>query len=383
MQQRDPYQHHVNPEHYAELLEVKAQRLRDLFADFNPPSLQVHASAPSHFRLRAEFRLWHDGDRCFYAMFEPGDKSKVYEVREFPIASHLINKLMVRLLEDIQPNELLRRKLFQVEFLTTVSGDALITLIYHKPLGDEWRAEAEALQARLGFPIVGRSRKQKLVLERDYVNEALQVDGKTLHYRQIEGGFTQPNGEMNQQMLSWARSAAADINNGDNNGKNNGEPSSDLLELYCGNGNFSMALADTFRRVLATEISKTSVAAAQVNITDNQLDNVVIARLSSEEFVQALRGERTFERLSGVDLSSYDFRTVLVDPPRAGLDDESVKQVQGYDNIIYISCNPNTLHDNLQVLCNTHEIRRFALFDQFPYTDHIETGVVLTRKNPS
>ena len=108
-----------------------------------------------------------------------------------------------------------------------------------------------------------------------------------------------------------------------------GEPSSDLLELYCGNGNFSMALADTFRRVLATEISKTSVAAAQVNIADNQLDNVVIARLSSEEFVQALRGERTFERLSGVDLSSYDFRTVLVDPPRAGLDDESVKQVQG------------------------------------------------------
>ncbi|PIQ40213.1 MAG: tRNA (uridine(54)-C5)-methyltransferase TrmA, partial [Thalassolituus sp. CG17_big_fil_post_rev_8_21_14_2_50_53_8] len=48
----------------------------------------------------------------------------------------------------------------------TLSGDALITLIYHKPLGDEWRAEAEALQARLGFPIVGRSRKQKLVLER-------------------------------------------------------------------------------------------------------------------------------------------------------------------------------------------------------------------------
>lgn len=372
MQQRDIYQHQVSPQRYQTLLEAKAERLRELFAGFEPPQLKVHASQPDHFRLRAEFRLWHEADRCFFAMFEPGDKSKVYEVQEFPIASALINDLMVRLLTDIQPNELLRRKLFQVEFLTTLSGDALISLIYHKPLTDEWQAEALALQSRLGFPIVGRSRKQKLVLERDWVNETLQVDGQPFHYRQIEGGFTQPNGGMNQQMLSWARAAADDIlaTTG----------ASDLVELYCGNGNFSVALASKFRQVLATEISKTSVAAAQINITDNQLSNLTIARLSSEEFVQALRGERTFSRLAGVDLGSYDFRTVLVDPPRAGLDDESVRQVQGYDNIIYISCNPETLHNNLQQLCSTHRITQFALFDQFPYTDHIETGVVLTRK---
>lgn len=373
MQQREIYQHNVSPEEYGQLLEDKAERLCQRFAEFSPPPLKVHASAPQHFRLRAEFRLWHEGERCFFAMFEPGDKSKVYEVQEFPIASRLINQLMADLLQAIQPSELLRRKLFQVEFLTTLSGDALISLIYHKPLNDGWQAAAEALQARLGFPLIGRSRKQKRTLSRDYVNETLQVDGKALHYRQTEGGFTQPNGEMNQQMLSWARAAADTITEQQGH--------SDLLELYCGNGNFSIALADKFRRVLATEISKTSVAAAQINIAGNQLDNVVIARLSSEEFVQALRGERTFERLSGVDLNSYDFRTVLVDPPRAGLDDESVRQVQGYDNIIYISCNPVTLHDNLQTLCRTHEIKQFALFDQFPYTDHIETGVVLTRKS--
>ena len=301
-------------------------------------------------------------------MSEPGDKNTKYEVKEFPIASQLIHKLMAEVLDAIMPNELLRRRLFQVEFLTTLSGDAVITLIYHKQLDDEWQAEAEKLQQQLGFPIIGRARKQKRVLERDYVTEQLQVDGQTFSYRQIEGGFTQPNGEMNQQMLSWARSVSEDFDG-------------DLLELYCGNGNFSIALADKYNKVLATEISKTSVYAAQENIRANNVDNLIIARLSSEEFVQALRGERKFSRLDGVNLEDYQFNTVLVDPPRAGLDDESVKQVQQYDHIIYISCNPNTLQQNLETLCQTHDIQRFALFDQFPYTDHIETGVVLVRKN--
>ncbi|KZZ41865.1 tRNA (uridine(54)-C5)-methyltransferase TrmA [Thalassolituus sp. HI0120] len=361
------YQHQVNPDQYPALLDAKAECLRQLFEDFQVPELEVYASAPKHFRLRAEFRLWHEGDRCFYAMSEPGDKSKKYEVLEFPIASQLINHLMTELLEAITPNELLRRQLFQVEFLTTLSGDALITLIYHKKLDEEWHSEAEKLQQQLGHPIIGRSRKQKRVLERDYVTEVLNVDGEQYSYRQIEGGFTQPNGEMNQKMLSWARHASDGF-------------SGDLLELYCGNGNFSVALANKYQRVLATEISKTSVHAAQENIRANNIENLIIARLSSEEFVQALRGERQFTRLKDIDLSSYDFQTVLVDPPRAGLDDESVKQVQQYNNIIYISCNPNTLERNLAVLTETHEIKRFALFDQFPYTDHIETGVVLVRK---
>ena len=357
----------INPAEYDTQLAEKKARLNSLFAEFVPPALEVYESAVSHYRLRAEFRLWHEGDRCFYAMFEPGNRKKAYEVREFNIASPLINDLMQRLLADLHTSELLRRRLFQIEFLTTLSGDALITIIYHKKLDEAWEAEARELQARIGFPIIGRSRKQKIVLERDYVTEVLNVDGKQYSYRQIEGGFTQPNGEVNQKMLSWARSASEGIGG-------------DLVELYCGNGNFSVALAEKFDRVLATEISKTSVNAAQVNIADNKIDNLIIARLSSEEFVQALRAERTFTRLEGVDLTSYDFRTVLVDPPRAGLDDESVKQTADYDNIIYISCNPDTLHANLTELCKTHDIVRFAMFDQFPYTHHIETGVVLKRK---
>jgi tRNA (uracil-5-)-methyltransferase len=47
---------------------------------------------------------------------------------------------------------------------------------------------------------------------------------------------------------------------------------------------------------------------------------------------------------------------------------------------VYISCNPKTLKQNLDQLSSTHRIARFALFDQFPHTDHIESGVLLQRR---
>ena len=71
---------------------------------------------------------------------------------------------------------------------------------------------------------------------------------------------------------------------------------------------------------------------------------------------------------------------MLVDPPRAGLDAETLKMVSAYSRIIYISCNPDTLAENLDYLTETHEITAAAMFDQFPYTDHVETGVVLEAK---
>jgi len=155
----------------------------------------------------------------------------------------------------------------------------------------------------------------------------------------------------------------------------------DLLELYCGNGNFSLALARNFNRVLATEIAKPSVAAAQYNIAANQIENVEIIRMAAEEFTQAMNGEREFNRLKGIDLNSYQCETVFVDPPRSGLDNATLSMVQAYPRILYISCNPTTLCENLDTLSQTHQIERLALFDQFPYTHHMECGVLLTRRD--
>jgi len=90
---------------------------------------------------------------------------------------------------------------------------------------------------------------------------------------------------------------------------------------------------------------------------------------------------RPFRRLKDIDLDSYDFSTIFVDPPRSGLDEHTTQITKRFDHILYISCNPVTLRENLVSICESHKIERFALFDQFPYTHHIECGVLLTRRS--
>ena len=66
-------------------------------------------------------------------------------------------------------------------------------------------------------------------------------------------------------------------------------------------------------------------------------------------------------------------------PARAGLDDATVKLVRDYDNILYISCNPETLQANMA--CSVKpRIARFAPVRPVPWTHHMEAGVYLKRK---
>ncbi|WP_370600712.1 tRNA (uridine(54)-C5)-methyltransferase TrmA [Pseudomonas nitroreducens] len=355
-----------DPSQYDSQLADKAARLRELLAPFAAPEPEVFDSPREHYRLRAEFRLWREGEARHYAMFEQGDKHTPILIEQFPIASQRINELMPRL-KAAWAEPTLGHKLFQVEFLTTLAGDALITLCYHRPMDAAWQAAAEKLTAELGVSIVGRSRGKRLVVGRDYVNEELTVAGRSFRYRQPEGAFTQPNGEVCQKMLNWAYEAL-------------GQREDDLLELYCGNGNFTLPLATRVRKVLATEISKTSVNAALANLADNAVDNVTLVRLSAEELTQALNDVRPFRRLADVDLKSYDFGSVFVDPPRAGMDPDTCELTRRFDSILYISCNPETLAQNIAQLHDTHRVSRCALFDQFPYTHHMEAGVLLTRR---
>ena len=151
------------------------------------------------------------------------------------------------------------------------------------------------------------------------------------------------------------------------------------MESYCGLGNFTIPLSQYFDKVLATEISKRSIQAAKENCALNSINNIDFVRLSSEEMTEALNQTREFRRLEGIDLWSYNFSTVLVDPPRAGLDEGTIKLISTLETIIYISCNPETLVSNLEQLTKTHKIKKVALFDQFPHTHHIEAGVILER----
>lgn len=355
------------PDQYQTLLTEKVATMQQLFAPFAVPAPAVFASPAEHYRLRAEFRIWHEGDDLYHIMFDPATKTK-HRIDYFPIACKAIADFMPALIRALKHRPLLRNRLYQIDYLATLSGQLLVSLIYKKPIPEAWLAEAQALKQELSaiqpVDLIGRARKQKVLVDRDHVVETLQVQQQSLVYQQVENSFTQPNGVVNQCMLGWTADIAKQLQG-------------DLLELYCGNGNFSLALAPYFNQVVATELSKVSIKSAEWNIQANGIRNVRVLQMSAEDVSAALAEGKSLKQL---DLSDLTLNTVLVDPPRAGLDPATVELVRGFQDILYISCNPQTLALNVAALADTHQVMQFALFDQFPYTHHIECGMWLRRR---
>merc|ERR1740123_2636490 len=423
-----------HPDQYGHQLAAKVAKLEQMLNDVvggdGLPAVEVFESQPTNFRMRANFAMWREGAEVLYVMFNSNETTEgrgpPVEVRSFPMGSALINKLMQPVRRAIESTPVLSDKINSVNFLTTTTNQALITMTYNRPINETWLEAAAKLQAQLTpligpqggidqrdgdggdrvLRLVGRSRNRKLVVGGETLREELHVKGRgRCVYTQTEGAFTQPNAAMCEQMLAWAFDATQ------------GSKEHDLCELYCRNGCFTIALAPNFRRVVATEMSKASVELARSNLAANQISNARVARLTAQEFAEAYAGGRSFTRLreagialeggwrlplgvvsakqddaesdapvtsSGASIEPMLFdrlHTLFVDPPRAGMDATSRKLALAFQRILYISCNPETLVRDLAELRVTHRVLRIAAFDQFPFTPHLEAGELLERRS--
>lgn len=356
---------------YEEQAEFKKDLIRREFEPFYRGEFEFFASQRAGYRTRAEFGIWHDiwHSAVDLAYTMHGAKTKRIMIDECPKVADPIANLMPRLLEALMKNQILKERLFGAEFISCASG-ILATLLYHKRLGEAEQSEIENLARELAghrVTIAARAKGQKLLSGELNLRDSLNIGGKIYKFTFGDGAFIQPNTAVNEKMVAWAKGCV--------------ERGADLLELYCGHGNFTVPMAEKFKRVLATEISKSSIANALKNCELNGVDNIKFLRMSAEELMSAFGREREFNRLRELDIFSYDFSHVLVDPPRAGLDESVINFIKNYENIIYISCSPQSLKRDLAQLAATHEAVKFAVFDQFANTAHIECGVLLRSKN--
>jgi tRNA (uracil-5-)-methyltransferase len=346
-------------------LQEKIALNKERFSSFYSDEIKVFESPDAHYRSRSEFKLWHDGDAIHYAM-NNATKDGVIFIEECPQVSLHISNLMPKLLQAIEEKEI-GFKLFGIDFLSATSGEIVISMLYHRRVDEAWQEKASEIAEELGIYIIGRSRKQKVVIGQDYITEKLTVKGVAYRFKHIENSFTQPNATVNEKMITWAMNALEGVGG-------------DLLELYCGAGNFTIPFATMFNRVLATEISKSSINAAKENMRLNSVTNIEFLRMDVVDFVGALDGVREYRRMKDVDIDTYNIDTIFVDPPRSGMDEYSCKFASRYENILYVSCNPETLLRDLELLSATHTVVDMAIFDQFPYTHHVEMGVKLSKK---
>lgn len=159
--------------------------------------------------------------------------------------------------------------------------------------------------------------------------------------KQIIDGFSSPNPLVNAKALDWMCLKIKEYL------PNSSEL--DLLELYCGNGNHTVALAYLFRHIVAVELNGLLCEIAHENLEANgSINNVDIIGISSHKFTKSLLKKRCFETIDG---QLYRFDAVLVDPPRAGLDEYTREAVCNYDCIFYISCCMDALDRDLETVC--------------------------------
>lgn len=152
-------------ERYDDQLAEKVARLKMLMSPFAAPEPEVFRSPVDHYRMRAEFRIWHDADDMYHIMFDQQTKQRI-RVDQFPAASELINRLMTALIAALKPEPILRHKLFQIDYLSTRSGKIIASLLYHRKLDDVWQQRAEQLRDELraqGFDLqlIGRASKTR------------------------------------------------------------------------------------------------------------------------------------------------------------------------------------------------------------------------------
>lgn len=345
---------------YEKQIEQKKAKISSKFADFYSDDIEFFSSKQSGYRIRAEFGLYHDKDELNYSM--NGINQRYLKIDNCPKVDEKIANLMPKLLEKIKSSSELKYKVFGAEFITT-NEEILVILLYHRDI-EKIKEDLQKLKDELDINLIARSRGKKLVFGSEILHENLNINGKKYFYQFESNAFIQPNKEINQQMISWVLGSLKDTK--------------DLFEMYCGYGNFTIPLSFKFNKVLANEISKSAINNALKNCEKNGVKNISFVRMSSEEIISAFSGQE-FNRLKDVNLSEYNFSHILVDPPRAGLEQSVTEFIKNYENIIYVSCNPDTLFENLQILTKTHKVIKFAIFDQFPHTNHAETVALLSK----
>lgn len=198
----------------------------------------------------------------------------------------------------------------------------------------------------------------------DHIREVLHIQPNlrepvtALTFSVSPSAFFQPNTKQAERLYSIALQLL-DIPN-----------QSIVYDLYCGTGTLGICVAKHAKQVVGIEISPESSLDARQNAVNNGLKNVTIVTGSVRDVMTKIRDDHSFPFPN----------VIMVDPPRVGLDADTLRHLIELKSrkILYISCNPATQVENIRTLMEAgYQIEAIQPVDQFPHTVHIENIVVL------
>jgi len=145
----------------------------------------------------------------------------------------------------------------------------------------------------------------------------------------------------------------------------------EILDLYCGSGGITLQVAGTVKKVVGVDNLPANIELARKNAALNSLPNVEFICADVEKFLLNNPANR--------------FSAVIVDPPRAGLSKKTRQAIleRRVPELIYVSCNPMNLREDLKILTPAYRLTKLIPFDMFPHTRHFEVLALLARNTTS
>jgi 23S rRNA (uracil1939-C5)-methyltransferase len=384
---------------YTEQLRLKQEAVEKLLQPLLPSNIEVNpivaCDSPWHYRNKMEFSFSRDAaDNQYLGLIIDGSRGKVFNLTE----CHHVNSWFADVLAAVRlwwsksgttayhpyTNTGSLRTLTVREgkrsgdrlVMLTVSGNADYALS---------RQQVDSFTACVRdsiTPVDGSSRLsiflrihqaikgtptnfyEMLLHGSDHIREVLNIQPdiekeiSPLTFTVGPSAFFQPNTQQAEDLYSLALQ------------KLHIPVDSVVYDLYCGTGTLGICAAKHARQVLGIEISPEAALDARTNAAANGLENINILTGAVRDVVAKVRKEQSFPPPD----------VVMVDPPRSGLDSDTIRHLGELrpSKILYISCNPATQAENIKDLqAFGYRVETVQPVDQFPHTVHIENIVVL------
>lgn len=143
-----------------------------------------------------------------------------------------------------------------------------------------------------------------------------------------------------------------------------------VLDAYCGIGTIGLCAAGKAKQVIGVELNRDAVRDAIANAKLNKIKNCWFTAADAGEYMERMAKD------------GHRPDVVLMDPPRSGSDRRFIEHLLKTkpERIVYISCGPDTLERDLKLICaGGYKVRHIQPVDMFPFTEHVECVVALSR----
>lgn len=360
---------------YEEQLQEKAGRLRRLMEPYCRPEAIIAMEQPAHYRNKVHAVFGEDRKHNIISGIYEEKSHRIVPVNSCYIEDQKADAIIVSIREmlhsfKIRPyNEdtgygLLRHVLVRTGHAT---GQIMVVLVLSSPIMPSKNNFVKALlkqhpeittivvnvNDRNTSMVLGD--KEQILYGKGYIED--ELCGKT--FRISPKAFYQVNAIQTEKLYEKALEYA---------GLTGRET---VLDAYCGTGTIGIIASEKAGQVIGVELNKDAVRDAVSNARRNNISNIRFYQNDAGKFLMEMA-----EQQGKVDV-------LLMDPPRSGSDEAFLNSAAAISprKIVYISCNPDTLVRDLQLLQKKgYRAERCVGVDMFPFTEHVETVVLIQRK---